>query len=122
MTELQEERDKIGAPKYRSWIPKLIGSLAKLTLSFAFLALTVNVVQAKDINKANKITLDRLDHNQAGIDELVNFVHDLEKQQQITSSGPSPTAVKFQELLCSSSDPVRVEACKRLSLSPVPGG
>lgn len=57
--------------------------------------------------------VSRIDHNQEGIDELVNFVHEVEAQQQ--NQNQSGAVQMLVDVLCASSDPVRVQACAALT-------
>jgi hypothetical protein len=66
--------------------------------------------------------------NQKGTDELVAFVHEIQAQTCDPTSRPDGTCPPSEteqlvgtltSLLCSSSDPVRREACRTLGLKPV---
>lgn len=57
---------------------------------------------------------------EAVANELVEFVHEIQAQQPSSGSGQTQQAVKvILDVLCASSDPVRVEACAALT---EPGG
>lgn len=60
--------------------------------------------------ESNAAAIRQIEHNQAGIDELVAFVRDI--QQQDTAD--DHTVQTFIDLLCASSDPVRLAACAEL--------
>lgn len=62
--------------------------------------------------KQNQDALDRLEANQRDLDLLVKFVQDVQAQQQ--ASGQSHLAQDIIAILCSSTDPLRREACVRL--------
>lgn len=68
--------------------------------------------QNNQLGQDNKATLTQLTKNQAGIDELVTFVHEVEAQQQ--AQGQSKVVNDIITILCSSSDPVRQQACTQL--------
>lgn len=111
---------------WQDW--KWVASIATLLFVIAFSTFVFTTVktgntvdknspvisQLNDLAKSNAATLDRLDKNQAGIDELVAFVHEVEAQQSAQGAGQSQIVKDLIEILCSSSDPVRVEACVRL--------
>lgn len=86
--------------------------LALIVVGIAVLALFAVLNLQK--NTSNGEVLTRLDRNQAGIDELVGFVHELQADQS-GSSGQSETVTLIMDLLCASSDPDRVEACAALT-------
>jgi hypothetical protein len=66
--------------------------------------------------------VERIDDNQAGIDELVAFVHDVEKQQAGGNSQTQQIVGNLITLLCASEDPVRTAACQQLGYLPNSGG
>lgn len=53
----------------------------------------------------NKTTLDRLDKNQAGIDELVAYLHALPPP----NSGTSQVVIDLETLICASSDNLKLQ-------------
>lgn len=116
--------------RVRRWDnPRWIGAIAALILAVSFSVFVYTNVRTnrsvdtlKSVADANKTVLDRIDHNQAGIDELVNFVHEVQAQQSQQGNGQSQVVVQLEQILCTSSDPIRVEACQRLGITPVPGG
>jgi hypothetical protein len=63
---------------------------------------------AVDVKKAT----ERLDSNQAGIDVLVSYVEELK------ANAGGDNGQKFVDLLCASSDPVRIKACQELGALP----
>lgn len=78
-----------------------------------------------DNSETNRRTLERIDraitaveNNQTGIDELVEFVHEIQAREQ--AQGNRDSSQMFVELLCASSDPVRQQACARLQANEVP--
>lgn len=104
---------------WQNW--KWIASIAFLIFSIGVIFIGTSSIRATNQLDTQTNILKKLDQNQAGIDELVNFVHDVVKQQASSSGGQSQTVVQIFNLLCSSSDPVRIEACKQLGLTPVGG-
>lgn len=116
--------------------PRWIAALAALVFAISFSVFVYTNVrtnrtvdnsatvigQLKTVADSNKDVLDRIDHNQAGIDELVNFVHEVEAQQPQQGNGQSQVVNQLEQILCSSSDPIRIEACQRLGITPIPGG
>lgn len=110
--------------KVHGWYkrPKWLAALAALIASCsfaAFVSTTVFTSVQADHNQEDigdlQVAIAAIEHNQEGIDELVAFVRDL--QDRPPSSG-SNTERLFQEamtLLCASSDPARIEACKQLN-------
>lgn len=67
--------------------------------------------------ESNASAIRQIEHNQAGIDELVEFVRDI--QQQPSDDGSVQKAVQtVVNLLCESSDPVRLAACAELQAPP----
>jgi hypothetical protein len=52
----------------------------------------------------NKDTLTRLDKNQAGIDELVTFVHTVQDQQNNSNSGSSQVVTDLKTLICANQE------------------
>lgn len=117
---------KILLPKIKWWKNwKIIAALAALIFSLSLSGLAINSIQTNEKVTDIQPIVERLDKNQAGIDELVKFVHDFQSQQSSngsssgsSSGGQSQVVNQIFNLLCSSSDPVRVEACKQLGLKP----
>jgi hypothetical protein len=116
----------------RTWYqnPKWIAAIAFLVFAFAISAWAVVAVvssrtldeqvpvieQMKVIAENNRTQLEQLSRNQAGIDELVEYVH---QAQQQAASGQQSQAVRLLiKILCASSDPVRVETCQQTGVSP----
>lgn len=62
----------------------------------------------------NRSTLDAVERNQAGVDELVEFVRDIQARPD---AGASDRQL-FIDLLCASEDPVRIAACQELGAIP----
>lgn len=108
-------------PAYIAALAALIASLALATLAASNVA-TGNdlddqgtvLQRLDDIAVDNHSTLEAIERNQAGVDELVAFVRDLQAR-------PAPEAVNVQtfiDLLCASDDPVRLAACEQLGANP----
>lgn len=107
------------------WIAAVAGLI--LAISFAVFVWTSvrtdrSIATLKGVADANKTVLERIDRNQAGIDELVNFVHEVQAQEAQQGNGQSQVVGQLEQILCSSSDPIRIEACQRLGITAVPGG
>lgn len=60
----------------------------------------------------NRSTLEAVERNQAGVDELVEFVRDIQAEPETN------TTQMFVDLLCASEDPVRLAACRELGAIP----
>lgn len=103
--------------------PKWISAIAALFLSVGFCAFTIITVNTnqtvadqapvierlESLAEANRETLVQVSNNQAGIDSLVAFV------EEVRNRDNNEGAVQvILEILCASSDPVRIEACQRL--------
>lgn len=86
--------------------PTWLASLAAFIASISFSALMVVTIRDSE-------TLDAIEKNQEGIDELVTFVRDL--QSQPPSNGSSQVVQQVISLLCASEDPVRQQACNELN-------
>lgn len=64
-----------------------------------------------ELAENNASAIAQIENNQAGIDELVAFIRDLQAQEDPADPG---TVQTFIDLLCASSDPVRQAACADL--------
>lgn len=93
----------------------------------AFVAITVTtheqvadqvpVIERLDrLAVANAAAIQQIEGNQTGIDSLVAFVEEVRADQ--AAQGDDDTVATIFEILCSSSDPVRIEACQRLRGTP----
>lgn len=104
---MEENNNNNGLLKPLIWWkkPAWLASLAAFIAAIAFSIFVFTAV-------SNKETLDAIEKNQAGIDELVGFVRDVERQQG--QQGESDTVRNLYTLLCASEDPVRIKACEQL--------
>lgn len=107
--------------KWVASIAFVVAAIAIGAWSLASIRTNVTVDKLAGIAADNQNTLTRLDRNQAGIDELVAFVHEFQAQQasQASGQGQSKVATDIIALLCSSSDPVRQAACHQLGYAGV---
>lgn len=88
---------------------------------WALVVLFVLVVVLNLQASALRGSIDRVERSSArtevAANELVDFVHEIEKQQQPT--GQTQQAVELiVNVLCASSDPVRIQACAALTQPP----
>jgi hypothetical protein len=115
-------RRRGGAQWWQDWRWAAAVAAVLIGVSFAvFVASTVaNTAEVADqgeviaqlsvLAESNAIAIQQIEANQEGIDELVAFVRDVQAQPDT-----EPDTVRvFIELLCASSDPVRVAACNEL--------
>lgn len=118
---MSENRSLTYSHWWQNW--KWIASIAFLIFSIGVFVIGVSSIQATNKLDTQTNILERLDNNQKGIDELVGFVHDVQEQQSTSSgqSGQSKVVSDIIHLLCSSSDPERISACKQLGYEPVGG-
>lgn len=100
---------------WQDW--RWIGSVAALFIAAGFVAFVINVVRQGTIienlstlSESNHEALVSIQRTQSGVDELVAFVRDTQARQGTSGN----QAQAFFEVLCASSDPVRIEACARL--------
>jgi hypothetical protein len=107
--------------------PAYVTASAGLVLSLAFSAFVANTIltrddvsdlttvvgQLQDLAAANAKAIKGIEDNQAGINELVDFVRDMQNQPD---SGVDVQL--FIDLLCASEDPVRRNACIELGYTP----
>lgn len=104
------------------WVAAIACVLAALAIgawSLASVRTNVAVDRLAALAQQNRVTLERIDRNQAGIDELVAFVHDVQRQQ--AQQGSADVVNRVLTILCSSSDPTRMAACQQLGIPPAGG-
>lgn len=117
-------------PRHLRWFqrPAYIAALAGLIASIALGTLAAsNVATGNDLDDQgavldridrlaveNRSTLDAVERNQAGTDELVAFVRDLQSRPEPETDDRQ----MFVDLLCASEDPVRLAACEELGAIP----
>lgn len=101
--------------------PKWLAALAALVAAWSFAGfVTTTVVTSRqaEVNSENIGSLEQvveeLRRNQEGIDELVAFVRDLQSQPPDNNS-TARAVQQVLDMLCASSDPVRMEACSQLN-------
>lgn len=102
--------------------PKWLAALASFIAACSFAAfVTTTIFTSAEAEKTGSNVEDlegairAIEENQKGIDELVTFVRDLQQQRPPSSAGNTERLFgEAMELLCASSDPVRLEACQRL--------
>lgn len=121
-----KEKRRAGEKWWQDW--RWIAAVAGLLAAGAFISFVITTIatnesvtdidpilkELKVLAESNAHEIERIDASQAGIDELVAFVRDIQQRQP----GPNSNAQMFIDLLCSSSDPVRLEACHRLRGDP----
>lgn len=96
------------------WVAAVAGFIASLGIvAFAVSAVENGTLleEVKHQNTQLQVQTDRLDRNQAGIDELVSFVREIRNRNNREAQS---SAQMFVELLCSSEDPIRRAACQKL--------
>lgn len=94
----------------------LIGLAIVILMS---MATTYNSFTTKETQDQNKATLQKIDKNQAGIDELVAYLRALPPP----SSGQGKVVTDLETLICSSTDSVALLAeCNRLGVTTPPQG
>lgn len=112
-------------PKHWWQNPRWIGALAGLIFAIGNTSWALTTVatqgEVKDaatafddlanIAESNADAIQRLDENQAGIDELVAFVRDVQAQQEANGDSTSQLVNTLITLLCASEDPERDAAC-----------
>ena len=86
--------------------PAYIASIAALVASLAFVTVAVNsAINGSRLDDQGDV-LEAIERNQAGVDELVDFVHDLKAEDQANPDTADPVRVVL-DILCASSDPRR---------------
>ena len=101
------------------WIAAVAAFFASIAVSALAATTVVNSAHIDDLSvlaERNSKAITGIENNQAGIDELVAFVHDVQLRQ---GQGGNQSQL-FIDLLCSSSDPVRLAACAELTNPEVP--
>lgn len=94
----------------------LIGLFVVLLLS---IATTYNSFTNKSSLDRSNDTLNKIDQNQAGIDELVAYLHTLPPP----STGQSKAVIDLETLVCKTTDSVELLAeCNRLGINLPPQG
>lgn len=106
--------------------PSYVAAVALLIAAFSVAVIAVGVIQLRVVadgnarrSRENSEVLQSIKDNQKGINELVDFVHDL--KQQATQDGNNQAVKDLETLLCASDDPVRIAACEKLGLRPETG-
>lgn len=108
--------------------PAYIAAIAGLAAAVAVGTLAANsIITGNEVNAQgevldridqlaidNRSTLEAIEKNQAGVDELVEFVRDIQSRPEADDD----TVRTFVRLLCASSDPVRQQACAELGATP----
>lgn len=111
-----------GAQWWQDW--RWVGAVALLFIAVGFVVfVTISVLTRAEVEEQgpvidrlselaenNAAAIEQIERNQAGIDELVAFVRDVQAQPD-TDDG---TVQTFIDLLCASSDPARQAACTEL--------
>lgn len=103
----------IGAVSLASWAASSISTSSEVGDQGQVLERLESI--ATDLGKLaeqNAVNIDQLEANQAGIDELVAFVRDL--QAEAEDEGEDETVRRFLVVLCASSDPARIAVCDEL--------
>lgn len=114
------------APTHWYARPQWLAALAALIAASSFAGFVTTTVFTSERTSENSEDIGSLEHvvaelqsavqgiekNQEGIDELVAFVRDLQSQPQ--GNGTRDAVEQVLDVLCASSDPVRVQACSEL--------
>jgi len=103
-------------PAYIASIAALVAAVALGTLGVSALITNDALDRLDQVAGDNRATLEAIERNQAGVDELVDFVHDL--QQAPPDDNTEQVVNRIFVLLCASEDPVRIAACTELGLNP----
>jgi uncharacterized iron-regulated membrane protein len=118
-------------PFWQDW--RWIAAIAIFIFALAITTLAVTTVQTnntidqnsplfaelKTLTEQNHDALSQLQNNQAGINELVTFVHQVEAQQAQNGNGNSAAVNQLEQVLCATTDPARIAACQQLGIQPV---
>lgn len=104
--------------------PAYIAALAALCASVALGTIGVNAIitnaaldRLDQVALDNRTTLEAIEDNQAGVDELVAFVRDLQDNPSADTE-TQRIVTQILDLLCASEDPVRIAACVELGFTP----
>lgn len=113
----------MGHPDNRQYAFKLkwwqdwrwVASIAFLIFSLGAIALGITTYHTSTTVEDQTSILTRLDKSQKDLDEITQFLHQVEAQQSTSSSSGNSSQQVVQTLitlLCSSEDPIRQQACK----------
>lgn len=92
--------------------PAYIASCAALIFALAASTVAANtVINGSRLDDQGEV-LEAIEKNQAGVDELVAFVRDLQEQPDDDTN--AQVVQQIFRLLCASEDPVRLAACAEL--------